>query len=118
MTRERASAHMRRAKPLNDPLPATLRWMAKLPEEIRPLTLLQQFPRIGNVLARSWSDEAGLQAYFDSLLVDRRGGRRGFPPAVHSELLTLREYLAGRYPAEAARDDPKAPDDAGAAETH
>jgi hypothetical protein len=101
---------------LNDPLPATLRWMARLPEEIRPLRLLQQFPRIGNVLARSWDDEAALQAYLDSLLADRRGGRRGFPPEVHNELLTLREYVAGHYPAEAAREDEKTAGNAVAAE--
>ena len=34
-----------------------------------------------------------------SLLVDRRGGRRGFPGDAHRELLSLREYIDGRYPA-------------------
>ncbi len=94
--------HLRRAQPLNQALPATWRWIAQLPPEIRPLSLLDEFPRVANMLARAWPDAPSFATCLDSLLHDRRGGRRGFPGHVQIELLTLREYFEGRYPA--ARD--------------
>ena len=89
----------RRAKPINQALPATLKWFESLPPEIQPTALLREFPRIANGIARVWNDAPALEAYLDSLLVDRRGGRRGFPGDVHHEVLSLREYVDGRYPA-------------------
>jgi hypothetical protein len=35
----------------------------------------------------------------DALLLDRRGSRLGFPVDVQSDLLVLREFMEGRYPA-------------------
>jgi len=89
----------RRSEPLNHPLPATSRWVASFPEAVQPVALLQRFPRIANLLARVWNDNDLLHRHLDSLLVDRRQGRRGFPPDVYNELLTLREFAEGRYPA-------------------
>ena len=89
----------RRSEPLNHPLPATSRWVETFPEAVKPVALLQQFPRIANLLARSWNDNELLRQHLESLLVDRRQGRRGFPPDVYNELLTLREFAEGRYPA-------------------
>ena len=66
--------------------------------EVQPLALLQSFPRVANALARLWQDDSAAALYLDELLVDRRGGRRGFPPEIHNELLTLRAYRAGGYP--------------------
>jgi hypothetical protein len=66
--------------------------------EVQPLALLERLPRIANILARLWQDNIGLRLYLDDLLVDRRGGRSGFPPEIHNELLVLREYREGRYP--------------------
>jgi len=62
------------------------------------MTLLQRLPRIANALARLWHDSVELQVYLDDLLVDRRRGRRGFPPEIYNELMILREYCEGRYP--------------------
>jgi hypothetical protein len=87
---------MRRAEPLNRPLPVTSRWVASLPAEFQPLALLQFFPRIANRLASVWGDDAGLTECFTDLLMDRRGGRQGFPPTVQRELSLLREYVAIR----------------------
>ncbi len=87
---------LRRAVPLDRPLPATLRWLVGLPAAVRPLALLQRFPRIANRLAQAWTDEAALAECFDDLLYDRRGGRQGFPPAVRRELTLLREYVGTR----------------------
>ena len=89
----------RRARPINQALPATSKWFESLPPEIQPSALMRDFPRIANQIARVWNDAAGLEAYLDALLVDRRGGRRGFPGDVHHELLSLRDYVDGRYPA-------------------
>jgi hypothetical protein len=96
---KRDPAWNRRREAFNQPLPATFRWAETFPEAVRPVALLQRFPRIANLLARVWNDEARLRGHLEALLVDRRGGRAGFPPEVHSELLTLRELAEGRYPA-------------------
>ena len=90
--------HPRRAQPLNQALPATGRWIAQLPADIQPLSLLREFPRIANILARAWPDASSFAAHMESLLHDRRGGRRGFPGDVQSELLMLRDFFEGRYP--------------------
>ena len=42
--------------------------------------------------ATSWNDKAGVALVFDDLLADRRGTRRGFPPAVEENLLALWRY--------------------------
>lgn len=85
-------------QPLNSQLPSTVKWVSSLPMEIQPLSLLQQMPRIANALAKIWHDEVALRQYFDELLTDRRGGRRGFPAEIHHELVLLRAYCEGRYP--------------------
>ncbi len=100
--------HLRRAQPLNQVLPATGRWIAQLPADIRPLSLLREFPRIANVLARAWPDASSFAAHMESLLHDRRGGRRGFPGDVQSDLLMLRDFFEGRYPASPAALDRRA----------
>ena len=89
----------RRAEPLNHPLPATFRWVESFPEAVRPIALMQRFPRIANLLARAWNDSARLHRQFESLLTDHRPGRQGFPPEVYNELLMLRDLAEGRYPA-------------------
>jgi len=89
---------LRRRQPLDDVLPVTVRWVAKLPEELRPVALLRQFPRIANVVACAWNDAAEIQTVLDDVLTDRRGGRQGFPLDVTEELLVLRDYYQGRYP--------------------
>jgi hypothetical protein len=103
MENDGLGAALRRAQPLNRPLPATLEWVASLPTEVRPLVLLHRFPRIANRLAQSWSDNAALSEYFNELLIDRRGGRQGFPPDVRHELSSLREFIAYRFFAGAGR---------------
>jgi hypothetical protein len=92
------SGNRRALQPLNQQLPATARWAASLPDEVQPLALLQTLPRIANTIAHLWHDGDALRACLDDLLVDRRGGRRGFPPEIQNELLILREYCEGRFP--------------------
>jgi hypothetical protein len=85
-----------RLQPFNRQLPSTAKWAAGLPAAVQLPVLLQTLPRIANALARLWDDDAGLRQYLDELLTDNRGGRRGFPPDVHLELILLREYCDGR----------------------
>lgn len=82
----------RRASPLNDLLNPTLRWAASLPPAIRPMALLNRFPRLANLVAASWKEPLSFRACIDDLLTDRRGGRQGLPPDVRDELENVRRY--------------------------
>jgi len=67
-------------------------WLRRLPARRRPLRLCETFPRVANRIAWCWNDAALSDQALDDLLNDRRGGRRGFPPAVVRELQRLREF--------------------------
>ena len=82
----------RKATPLNDLLNPTLRWAASLPPAIRPLALMNRFPRLANLVAASWKEPLSFRACLDDLLTDRRGGRQGLPADVRDELDNLRRY--------------------------
>lgn len=86
---------MRKSRPVEHLLPIAERWSAALPTTVRPDALIERFPRIANLLALQWSDANARAAYFDELLVDRRGHRQGFPPPVLDELLRLRNHSFG-----------------------
>jgi len=79
-------------------LDTTVAWMASLPYAARPNELARRFPRIANSIAELWRRVARCEEYLDSLLVDQRGARRGFPPAVAHELGALRAYYAELHP--------------------
>jgi hypothetical protein len=81
----------RKARPAESLLPIAARWLAGLPAEMQPRELATHYPRVANLVALNWSDRNTCAAYFDALLVDRRGGRRGFPEAVQRDLLALRD---------------------------
>jgi hypothetical protein len=85
--------HLRKAQPAREPLPGTFKWIGRLPRNVWPLRLLQQFPRVANALAASWSDPEAFRGCLYDLLVDKRGNRRGFPDEVARELLALRSYF-------------------------
>jgi hypothetical protein len=52
--------------------------------------VLQSYPRIAERLRKLWGT-AECDRYFAELLIDQRGNRQGFPPAVVSALLELSE---------------------------
>lgn len=85
-------AWLRRARPVEYMLPATIKWYESLPPQIRPMVLGMQYARIANLLAQQWNDDKACRAYFDDLLTGRRAKRRGFPANVRRELWVLREY--------------------------
>lgn len=76
----------------------TVRWLATLPEHVRPVELTRKFPRIANKIALLWRRVARCEEYLDGLVEDRRGGRKGFPIAVAQELAALRRHYAVLHP--------------------
>ena len=90
--RAQERSHLRKAKPANYLLPMSLDWLSHLPSNVRPRALLTHFPRIANLVALQWNNPATCRAYFDDLLIDHRGTRKGFPADVRRELLALRDY--------------------------
>ena len=60
-----------------------------------PRRLIEKFPRIANQIAALNSNKPLLTKYFESLLVDERGGRRGFDFAILVEIQNLFDTLVG-----------------------
>jgi hypothetical protein len=89
---EETYKHRRKSEPANIPLPRTLAWADELPPRVRPVALMRQFPRIANLIAAAWEDLVQFEIYMDSLLTDKRGGRKGFPSDVIAELGALDIY--------------------------
>lgn len=65
-------------------------WADGLPVRVRPTNLLESYPRVANRLALCWNDARLTNRLFDELLLDQRGGRKGFPAPVRDELVRLR----------------------------
>lgn len=84
--------HLRKAAPANMLFPRTKEWIESLPPEVRPKALIQRYARIANMLAASWGNPEYFDKYLESLLIDKRGGRKGFPKDVLAELKVLEFY--------------------------
>ena len=69
-------------------------WLRRLPPRRRPLQLCMAYPRVANRIAWCWNDRTLSAQVLEDLLQDRRGGRRGFVPAIVRELQRLREFNA------------------------
>jgi hypothetical protein len=72
---------------------ATFTWLSQLPKEKRPNALARQFPHVANKLAALWKRPLHCELYLDDLVLDLRGGRRGFPPRVAEEIAVLKTYF-------------------------
>ena len=79
-------------------LDSTSRWIASLPSNVRPFACAHRFPRIANSIADLWCRVPQCEQYLDSLILDARGHRTGFPPDVAKELLALRNYFSDLHP--------------------
>ncbi|CAJ95389.1 hypothetical protein CMPELA_21980 [Cupriavidus necator] len=75
-----------------------MRWLASLPAEARPVELCRRYARIGNHLAALSTNPAALRAFLVELLIDKRGGRQGFPDGIALELSRLHEYMVQQLP--------------------
>lgn len=80
-------------------------WVTSFQSQERPFELCLQYPRVANRIALCWPDPTLARHIFESLLVDKRGGRRGFPPEVQAELIALR-HASEQAALQAARDLP------------
>lgn len=89
---ERDWTKVRKATPLNKLLDSTVRWAEDLPIEVKPQALMAKYPRLANMAAASWKNPSAFHDYLEVLLVDRRGGRQGFPPEILVEFEQLRTY--------------------------
>lgn len=89
---------MRRASPVSTLMPRTKHWISSLPFHVRPVLLAAEFARIANHLCATWHEPVSCRRYFQSLLIDRRGNRKGFPHGVLRELLALRSYYNSQHP--------------------
>lgn len=76
--------------------PLTPAWVRDLPRHVRPFELCMVYPRIANRIARSWDYVDLLESLFLELLVDHRGGRKGFPSAIALEILRLHSFHEDR----------------------
>jgi len=85
-------SQQRKARPADVMLPLSDKWFDELPTHVRPCALVTYYPRIANLLALQWNNRSACSAYFHGLLTDLRGGRQGFPKAVHRDLMQLRDY--------------------------
>jgi hypothetical protein len=91
----RWAALRRRERACDHALTGTARrWLRQLPPRRRPLQLCVAHPRVANRIAWCWGDSALSTQLLEDLLVDHRGGRRGFAPQVVRELRRLREFNA------------------------
>lgn len=73
--------------------PATIQWIISLPALVRPLYLTKSYPKIANKLAVLWPNAEITQQYFNDLLMDKRGGRQGFPREVFDDLMRLLQHF-------------------------
>lgn len=67
-------------------------WLRRLPAACRPLKLCTRYPRVANRIAWAWADPVLAESVLEDLLVDHRGGRRGFPRPIALELRRLRDF--------------------------
>jgi hypothetical protein len=70
-------------------------------------TLATQFPHVLNRLGAAWGEPASVSEVMQDLLVDRRGGRRGFPPEALAELQALNAVCATRAASPTNRPSPR-----------
>jgi hypothetical protein len=91
-------AHLRKHRPVLVLLPRTRVWMASLPPRVRPSCLATQYARIANLLCATWDHPSECRQYLNDLLIDRRGGRKGFPRPVERELQLLSLYYCVVHP--------------------
>ncbi len=85
-------ACLRKAHPAEILLPRTRAWLDSIPAAVRPNQLAQRFPRVANQLAACWTSRAEWAQELDGLLSDKRGGRRGFPAEIVTELQKLKHW--------------------------
>jgi len=83
----------------------THHWLRCIPSGRHPKQLCRYFPRIANCIAVHWHDAVTTGHLLTDLMVDRRGGRRGFPPRVAADILGLHRQHARRLALRSSLND-------------
>lgn len=73
-------------------------WLLALPSDVRPKIMCDKFPRIVNQIATYWNERAYAAEALKYLLIDERGGRRGFGQEVDAELHRLLDHALKQLP--------------------
>ncbi|HMH17224.1 MAG TPA: hypothetical protein VK572_03650 [Burkholderiales bacterium] len=98
-TTAQADYSTRRHQPEQDDLelsPSGFTWLASIERPARPIRLAAAFPRIANRVAKLWKMPREMDRYFEELLTDTRGNRKGFPLNILMELTTLKDYYEAK----------------------
>jgi hypothetical protein len=66
--------------------------IGKLPSDLSLINLYADFPHVLDKIAMAWGDHVTFYALMDDLLIDKRGGRTGFPFKAAIELSRLAEH--------------------------
>ena len=66
--------------------------IGKLPKDLSLVHLFADYPRILNKIAVAWGDHRAFFSLLDDLMIDKRGGREGFPFSVAQELSRLTDH--------------------------
>ena len=74
----------------------THEWFVGLPSAVRPIRLIEQYPRLVNLIALEWNNPPVASTLLTDLLNDDRGDRDGFPAAVFAELRGLHDHYFNR----------------------
>jgi hypothetical protein len=71
-------------------------WLRSIPNGVHPKHLCRHYPRIANRIAVNWEHLHVVDRLLTDLMVDRRGGRKGFTPRIRQELERLYTLHAKR----------------------
>lgn len=80
--------------------PATAQWLNGFPSRVVPANCAEHYPRIVNRIHQLWTSPAHLKMYLQDLVLDKRGGRQGFPHGIAEELEVFRQYCEVLYPSQ------------------
>lgn len=86
-------------------LAPTVKWLARMPANVRPALLMGRYPRVVNLLWALRRQPERFREYMDELLFyeTTAGQRAGFPADAVRELFVLRQYYDRLTPDERGR---------------
>jgi hypothetical protein len=73
-------------------LPMSREWIERLPPDVRPMRLIEQYPRLVNLVALEWNHPPVAGTLLTDLLNEGPWGRDSFPAVVFRELRALLDH--------------------------
>lgn len=89
---------LRAPQPVEELSAAAFRWLAQLPEAVRPIETGRRYARIVNRMAKLSRNTLRLLDYLDSLIISDRPYRQGFPVEVGREIAALHRHIKAQVP--------------------